>query len=173
MNLSDILLQQVTKSVAGSNIQIPQNLQQQVLGGLSDSILGSLAKTATAPGGLDQIKGLLTGQTDAAKSPITALAGNIFNSNVLSKLKLGAAGAALLAFIPKIMGGLKGIIKDQDGDGDVDLNDVLLTLKGGSSSILGSILGGALAGGVAKKASTGGLGSIAGSILGGILGGKK
>jgi len=173
MNLSDIILNQVTKSVAGSNIQIPQNLQQQVLGGLSDSILGSLAKTATAPGGLDQIKELLTGKADAATSPVTNLAGNIFNSNVLSKLKLGAAGAALLAFIPKIMGGLKGIIKDQDGDGDVDLNDVLLTLKGGSGSILGSVLGGVLAGGATKKASTGGLGSIGGSILGGILGGKK
>ena len=175
MNLSDIILQQVTKNVAGSNIQIPQNLQQQVLGGLSDSILGSLAKTATAPGGLDQIKNLLTGQTDAAKSPVTALAGNIFNTNVLSKLKLGAAGAALLAFIPKIMGGLKNIIKDQDGDGDVDLNDVLLTLKGGSGSILGSVLGGVLAGGAAKqqKASTGGLGSILGGALGSILGGKK
>lgn len=173
MNLSDIILNQVTKSVSGSNIQIPQNLQQQVLGGLSDSILGSLAKTATVPGGLDQIKELLTGKADAATSPVTNLAGNIFNSNVLSKLKLGAAGAALLAFIPKIMGGLKGIIKDQDGDGDVDLNDVLLTLKGGSGSILGSVLGGVLAGGAAKKASTGGLGSIAGSILGGILGGKK
>ncbi len=175
MNLSDIILQQVTKNVASSNIQIPQNLQQQVLGGLSDSILGSLAKTATAPGGLDQIKALLTGQADAAKSPVTALAGNIFNSNVLSKLKLGAAGAALLAFIPKIMGGLKNIIKDQDGDGDVDLNDVLLTLKGSSGSILGSVLGGVLGGGAAKqqKASTGGLGSILGGALGSILGGKK
>ena len=175
MNLSDIILQQVTKNVANSNIQIPQNLQQQVLGGLSDSILGSLAKTATAPGGLDQIKTLLTGKADAATSPVTALAGNIFNSNVLSKLKLGAAGAALLAFIPKIMGGLKNIIKDQDGDGDVDLNDVLLTLKGGSGSILGSVLGGVLAGGAAKqqKASTGGLGSILGGALGSILGGKK
>ena len=175
MNLSDIILQQVTKNVAGSNIQIPQNLQQQVLGGLSDSILGSLAKTATAPGGLEQIKALLTGQADAAKSPVTALAGNIFNSNVLSKLKLGAAGAALLAFIPKIMGGLKNIIKDQDGDGDVDLNDVLLTLKGSSGSILGSVLGGVLGGGAAKqqKASTGGLGSILGGALGSILGGKK
>ena len=174
MNLSDIILQQVTKNVASSNIQIPQNLQQQVLGGLSDSILGSLAKTATAPGGLDQIKNLLTGKADAAKSPVTALAGNIFNSNVLSKLKLGAAGAALLAFIPKIMGGLKNIIKDQDGDGDVDLNDVLLTLKGGSGSILGSVLGGVLGGGAAKqqKASTGGLGSILGG-LGSLLGGKK
>ena len=175
MNLSDIILQQVTKNVAGSNIQIPQNLQQQVLGGLSDSILGSLAKTATAPGGLDQIKALLTGQADAAKSPVTALAGNIFTSNVLSTLKLGAAGAALLAFIPKIMGGLKNIIKDQDGDGDVDLNDVLLTLTGGSGNILGSVLGGVLAGGAAKqqKASTGGLGSILGGALGSILGGKK
>ena len=162
MNLSDIILQQVTKNVASSNIQIPQNLQQQVLGGLSDSILGSLAKTATVPGGLDQIKNLLTGKADAATSPVTALAGNIFNSNVLSKL-------------PKIMGGLKNIIKDQDGDGDVDLNDVLLTLKGGSGSILGSVLGGVLGGGAAKqqKASTGGLGSILGGALGSILGGKK
>ncbi len=177
MNLSDIILQQVTKNVANSNIQIPQNLQQQVLGGLSDSILGSLAKTATAPGGLDQIKNLLTGKADAATSPVTALAGNIFNSNVLSKLKLGAAGAALLAFIPKIMGGLKNIIKDQDGDGDVDLNDVLLTLKGGSGSILGSVLGGVLGGNkpAAQPASTGGsvLGSIAGSVLGGLFGKKK
>lgn len=178
MNLSDIILQQVTKSVAGSNIQIPANLQQQVLGGLSDSILGSLTQTATKPGGIDLIKNLLTGKADAATSPVTALAGNIFNSNVLSKLKLGAMGAALLAFIPKIMGGLKGIVKDQDGDGDVDLNDILITLKGGSSGVLGglgSVLGGVLGGGAAKKqqTSTGGLGNILGGALGSILGGKK
>ena len=173
MNLSDILLQQVTKSVAGSNIQIPQNLQQQVLGGLTDSILGSLTKTAATPGGIDLIKNLLTGKADAATSPVTALAGNLFNSNVLSKLKLGAVGAALLAFIPKIMGGLKGIIKDQDGDGDVDLNDILLTLKGGSGSVLGSVLGSALGGGSKQTSSGGGLGSILGGALGSILGGKK
>ena len=172
MNLSDIILQQVTKNVAGSNIQIPSNVQQQVLGGLSDSILGSLTKTAATPGGLDLIKNLLTGKSDAASSPITALAGNLFNSNVLSKLKLGAVGAALLAFIPKIMGGLKGIIKDQDGDGDVDLNDILLTLKGGSGSVLGSVLGSALGGGTQKKASSG-LGGLLGGALGSLLGGKK
>jgi hypothetical protein len=170
MNLSDIILQQVTKSVSGGGIQIPANVQNQVLGGLSDSILGSLTKTAATPGGLDLIKNLLTGKADAASSPITALAGKLFSSNILSKLNLGALGTTLLAFIPKIMGGLKGIIKDQDGDGDVDLNDVLLTLKGGSGGLLGSVLGGALGG---SSSGSGGLGSIAGSVLGSILGGKK
>ena len=164
MNLSDIILQQV-KNAAG-NVAIPSNVQNQVLSGLSDSILGSLTQTATKAGGIDLIKNLLTGKADAATSPVTALAGSIFNSIVLSKLNLGALGATLTALIPKIFGGLKGIIKDQDGDGDVDLNDILLALKGGSGGILGSILGGGKSGGSI-------LGSVAGSVLGGILGGKK
>ena len=169
MNLSDIILQQV-KNVAG-NVEIPSNVQNQVLSGLSDSILGSLTQTASKAGGLETIKNLLTGKADAATSPVTALAGNLFNSNVLSKLKIGAAGAALTALIPKVFSGLKGIIKDQDGDGDVDLNDILLTLKGGSGSILGSVLGGAL-GGSTKKSSGSVLGNVAGSVLGSILGKK-
>ena len=177
MNLSDIILQQVTKNVAGSNLQIPSNVQNQVLGGLSESILGSLTKTAATPGGIDLIKNLLTGKSDATSSPITALAGNLFTKNILSKLNLGSVlSGGLIALIPKIFGGLKGIIKDQDGDGDVDLNDVLLTLKGGGGSILGSVLGGALGGGSTQKTSNAGgsvLGSIAGSVLGGILGKKK
>ena len=178
MNLSDIILQQVQKTVAGNNVQIPSNVQQQVLGGLSESILGSLTKTATTPGGIDLVKNLLTGKADAASSPVTALAGKLFTSNILSKLNLGSVlNSGLLALIPKIFGGLKGIIKDQDGDGDVDLQDVLLTLKGGGGSILGSVLGGALGGGSAattQKTSNGSvLGSIAGSVLGGIFGKKK
>lgn len=173
MNLSDIILQQVTKTVAGNNVQIPSNVQQQVLGGLSDSILGSLTKTATAPGGIDLIKNLLTGKADAETSPITKLAGNLFNTNILSKLNLGALAAPLLALIPKIFGGLKNIIKDQDGDGDVDLNDILITLKGGTS-VLGSLAGSVLGGGSANKSAGGSvLGSIAGSVLGGIFGKKK
>lgn len=169
MNLSDIIFQQV-KNATG-NVSIPANLQNQVLGGLSDSILGSLTQTAAKPGGIDIIKNLLTGKADAATSPVTALAGNLFNTNILSKLKIGAAGAALVALIPKIFGGLKGIIKDQDGDGDVDLNDILITLKGGSGSVLGSVLGGAL-GGSSNKSSGSVLGNIAGSVLGGIFGKK-
>lgn len=37
-----------------------------------------------------------------------------------------------------------GILKDQDGDGDVDFNDIILTLKGGSAKNSGSLLGGLL-----------------------------
>ena len=112
MNLSDIILQQVTKNVAGSNIQIPSNVQNQVLGGLSESILGSLTKTAATPGGLDLVKNLLTGKSDAASSPVTDLAKNLFTKNILSKLNLGSIASALTGlilggtFLPMVMLGL-------------------------------------------------------------------
>lgn len=172
MDLNELILQQVKKNVVG-NVEIPSNVQDQVLGGLSDSILGSLTKTAAAPGGIDMIKGLLTGKADANTSPVTALAGDLFSKNILSKLNLGSLGTALKGFIPKILGGLKNIIKDQDGDGDVDLNDILLTLKGGAGSILGSVLGGGKSSSESKSSGGSVLGNIAGSVLGGIFGKKK
>ena len=127
-SLNDFILQQVKNATSG--VSIPQNLQQKVLGGLSDSILGSLTQTVTKTGGVEQIKELLTGKTNAAASPITALAGKLFNTNILSKLNLGAIGATLSGLIPAIMGKLGGILKDQDGDGDVDFNDLIIMLKG-------------------------------------------
>ena len=150
-SISDLIMQQV-KSVAGG-VQIPSDIQNQVLGGLSSSVLGSLTQTATQPGGVDLIKNLLSGKTQAAASPVTALAGSLFNNNVLKKLGVGAAlGSVLTGLIPKVMGGLSNIIQDRDGDGDVDLNDIILTLTGGGqrqqsagAGILGaatSILGG-------------------------------
>lgn len=143
-NITDLIMQQVTK--AAGNVQIPTDVKSTVLNGLSESILGSLTQTATKAGGLDQIKSLLTGASSAASSPITALAGKLFTGNILSKLNLGSAlNSTLSGLIPTVLSGLSNIIKDQDGDGDVDLNDILITLKGGkSSSLLGaatSILG--------------------------------
>ena len=149
-NISDFIQKAV--GAAAGNVNIPSNLKDQVLGGLSDSILGSLKQTAAQAGGLDQIKELLTGKADAANSGITALAGDLFNKNVLGKLDLGSLAPALSGLIPGIIGKLSGFIKDQDGDGDVDINDILLSLKGGSSSsLLGSAMG----------------------LLGGLLGKKK
>ena len=143
-NINDII-GQLVNSAAGK-VEIPANLKDQVLGGLSSSILGSLTQTASKAGGLDEIKNLLTGKADAATSGITALAGNLFNKNVLSKLNLGSLAPVLAGLIPGIMGKLSGFLKDQDGDGDVDLNDILLSLKGGAGAgLLGaatSILGG-------------------------------
>ena len=150
INLSDFILKQV--SSAASKVDIPSNLKDQVLGGLSDSIFGSLTQTAAKAGGLEKVKDLLTGKADAASSPITALAGKLFTTNVIKKLDLGTLAPTLVALIPGIMGKLSGFIKDQDGDGDVDINDVLLSLKGSSGS---------------------GLLGAATSILGGLLGRKK
>ena len=158
-SITDFISQQVNSAAGGLNI--PANLKDQVLGGLGNSILGSLTQTVAKPGGVDLVKGLLTGSADASSSPITALAGSLFNSNVLSKLDLGKLAPVLSGLIPVIMGKLGGILKDQDGDGDVDLNDIILTLKGGGKQqAAASGLGGGLLG-------------AATSILGGILGGKR
>ena len=151
-SLADLILGQVTSAASG--IQIPSNVKQQALNGLSDSILGSLTQTAAKAGGIEQIRQLLTGKSNAASSPITALATKIFTGNVLNKLNLGNSGSALSALIPVVMGKLSGLIQDRDGDGDVDLNDILLSLKGGSSASSGSgILGAAtsILGGLLRK----------------------
>ena len=153
INLSDFILKQVTSSA--SKVDIPSNLKDQILGGLSDSIFGSLTQTATKKGGIDEIKELLTGKADPLNSSITALAGNLFTKNIVSKLNLGSLGTSLTALIPGIMGKLGGILKDQDGDGDIDLNDILITLKGGgkSTSAGSGLLGAAtsILGGLLKK----------------------
>ena len=53
-NINDII-GQIVNSAAGK-VEIPANVKDQVLGGLSSSILGSLTQTATPAGGLEEIK---------------------------------------------------------------------------------------------------------------------
>ena len=144
-------MQQV-QSAAG-NVNIPSNIKNQVLGGLSESVLGSLTKTAAKSGGVDQIKELLTDKVSAAQSPITALAGQLFSSNVANALNLNSSTtSSLTALLPGVIGKVSSFIQDRDGDGDVDLNDIILSLKGGSSassSLLG--MASSLLGGILKK----------------------
>lgn len=148
-SLTDIIQQQVAS--AAGNIEIPADLKDKVLGGLTDSIVGGFTKTATQPGGIEAIKSLVTGATSVENSPVTALAGNLFSNNILKNLNLGSLlSGKLLGLIPIILGGASKIIKDQNGDGKVDLTDIIMTLTGAG-----------------KKAASSGLG---GSILKGVLG---
>ena len=155
-SILDLIKSQVATQTG--NLQIPSNVKDKVLNGLTDSIFGSLTQTVTKPGGIDAIKSLLTGKTAAASSPITALAGNMFSANILKNLNLGSLlNGKLTALIPTILGSLSGILKDQDGDGDVDFQDILITLRGGGQA--------------QKQTQTGG--GILGSILGKVLGGTR
>ena len=150
--ISDFIAQQVRNLTGG--VQIPAASRNQVLNGMSSSVLGSLTQTIARPGGADQISALLTGKTSAAASPVTQLAGNLFTNNILSKLNLGSAlNSSLSGIIPQVMSSLSGFLRDRDGDGDVDINDILLSLRGNS----GATAGGGILGGAAK--------SILGSIL--------
>ncbi len=147
-------MQQVKSAVGG--VQIPSNAQSQILNGMSNSVLGSLTQTVAKPGGVDTISALLTGKSNAATSPVTKLAGNLFKTNVLKNLNLGTStNNSLLALIPAVMSKLSTVIRDRDGDGDVDLNDIILSLKGTGNNTGAGVLGAAT------------------SILGGILGKKK
>jgi len=152
-SISDLILGQVTS--AAGNIQLPSNVKNTVLNGLSSSILGSLTQTATKAGGVSLLTDLFSGKTSAAQSPVTALAGSLFKNNTLSKVNLGSLAVPVMAIIPTVMGKLGGLFKDQDGDGDVDFNDIILTLKGGGSGK--NVLGNAAAIGAAT--------SILGSLL--------
>ena len=111
---------------------------------------------------LDLIKSQVSAQTGGIQIPeqqkntvLNGLTDSIFGS--LSQTVTGSTlNGALSGLIPTIMGKLSGILKYQDGDGDVDFNDIILTLKGG---------------GRAQAQKTGG--GILGSILGKVLGGTR
>ena len=152
-SIQDLILQSVKGAIG--NVEIPSNVSNQVISGLSESILGGLTQTAAKPGGLEMVKALLTGKQAAASSPVTDLIGKIFTGGAAKQLNLGSAlTGSLVALLPKMLGNLSGVFKDQDGDGDVDLNDILIALtKGGGAKSGSGILGAAtsILGGLFKK----------------------
>ena len=100
-SIQDFILKQVTAQAG--KVDIPSNLKDKVLGGLSDSIFGSLTQTAAKTGGIETIKELVTGKTKPAASPITSLATNLFTQNILNKMDLGTAASSLTGLIPGVM----------------------------------------------------------------------
>ena len=57
-NIQDFITKQVTSAMG--SVDVPSAAKNQVLNGLTESILGSLTQTATKAGGIEQLKNLLT-----------------------------------------------------------------------------------------------------------------
>lgn len=134
------LIQEKAVDVLGG-ISLPDNLKEQVLGGVSDSIFGSIKETAGKEGGIDQLIELFTGRQSAASSPVTDLAGQLFSSNIAKKLGLSPAIInAVVPMIPKVL-------EKFTSSKSIDVNDLISEVtKSGVADKLkdaaGSLLGG-------------------------------
>lgn len=132
LSLNDIIMQQVTAAVGNANI--PSNVKNQALSGLAESVLGGLTQTAAKQGGADILKAVLGGGSKSGAADLSAVAGQIFAQGAGKGLD-AATSKALSGALPQIIGGLAGGLRDMDGDGDVDINDVIIALtKGGAAT---------------------------------------
>lgn len=137
--LSDFILKQAQSAASGSN------LDKSVLNGLSDSILNSMKQTALKQGGIEQLTALFTGKSSAEDSPITALASQIFSSQIAPKLGLSSStSSAASSLLPTILGALVTAIVNKKASG-LDLSSILSALGAGNSNSslgkLGSVVG--------------------------------
>lgn len=138
--LTDLIKEKATEVLA-DKISIPEGIQEQVLGGISDSIFGSIKETAGKEGGIDQLIELFTGRQEVASSPVAALADNIFGSDIAKKL--GLSPAIVNAIVPMI----PVIIKKFTSSEKIDINDLIseVTASGVADKlkdVAGGILGG-------------------------------
>lgn len=137
--ITDLIKEKAVDVLGG--ISLPDNLKEQVLGGVSDSIFGSIKETAGKEGGIDQLIELFTGRQSAASSPVTDLAGQLFSSNIAKKLGLSPAIInAVVPMIPKIL-------EKFTSSKSIDVNDLISEVtKSGVADKLkdaaGSLLGG-------------------------------
>ncbi|MCQ2224345.1 MAG: hypothetical protein MJZ14_01300 [Paludibacteraceae bacterium] len=131
--LSDLILKQVQAAASGSN------LGNNVLNGLSDSVMNSLKQTALKQGGIEQLTSLFTGKTSAESSPITALASQIFSSQVAPKLGLSAsASSSASSLLPTVLSAIVALVSKKSSG--LDLSSILSSLgASGSNSKLGGL----------------------------------
>ena len=137
------LIKEKASEVLADKISIPGSIQEEVLGGVADSIFGSVKQTAGKEGGLDQLIELFTGRQAASSSPVAQLASNIFGTDIAKKL--GLSPAIVNAIVPMI----PVIIEKFTSSEKIDINDLISE---------------ATASGVADK-----LKDVAGGLLGGLF----
>ena len=140
--LTDLIKEKASEGLA-DKISIPGSIQEEVLGGVADSIFGSVKQTAGKEGGLDQLIELFTGRQAASSSPVAQLASNIFGTDIAKKL--GLSPAIVNAIVPMI----PVIIEKFTSSEKIDINDLISE---------------ATASGVADK-----LKDVAGGFLGGLF----
>ncbi|MBE6329818.1 MAG: hypothetical protein IJY54_06920 [Paludibacteraceae bacterium] len=127
------LIKKVAAEAAAGNIDIPDNLKEKVLGGVSDSIFDSIKKTAASNGGIEQITNLLSGETSASSSPITSMATQIFSSKVAPKLGLSSAvTSTITAMLPTVVDKLIAAVSS--GKDGFSIADIISAVSGGSGS---------------------------------------
>lgn len=138
--LTDLIKEKAGEVLAG-NVSIPEDLKDKVLGGVSDSIFGSIKQKAQEEGGIEQLTSLFTGKEPAASSPVTALAGKLFSSGIAEKLGLSSSLVSTITpMIPKVL----EVITSGKG---LDVNEIISEVgKEGVADMIkdkaGSLLGG-------------------------------
>ena len=116
--LTDLIKEKATEVLA-DKISIPEGIQDEVLGGVADSIFGSVKETARKEGGIDQLIELFTGRQEVSTSPVAQLASNIFGTDIAKKL--GLSPAIVNAIVPMI----PVIIKKFTSSGKIDINELI------------------------------------------------
>lgn len=116
--LTDLIKEKATEVLA-DKISIPEGIQDEVLGGVADSIFGSVKETAGKEGGIDQLIELFTGRQEVSTSPVAQLASNIFGTDIAKKL--GLSPAIVNAIVPMI----PVIIKKFTSSGKIDINELI------------------------------------------------
>lgn len=137
--ITDLIKEKAVDVLGG--VSIPDGLKEQVLGGVSDSIFGSIKETAGKEGGIDQLIELFTGRQSAASSPVTDLAGQLFSGTIAKKLGLSPAIInSIVPMIPKV-------IEKFTSSKSIDVNDLISEVtKSGVADKLKDAAGGLLGG---------------------------
>ena len=113
------LIKEKASEVLANKISIPESIQEQVLGGIAESIFGSVKETVGKEGGMDQLIELFTGREKATSSPVTQLASNIFGSDIAKKLNLSPT------IVNTIVPMIPMIIEKFTSSKKIDINDLI------------------------------------------------